>query len=331
MTTAAGRNTVSYLVRCALPAGRSITKKDQNGASYTFSGAIGMAPEWETGACGADCQQQMSACLMAHVNTSGLHIPLWLDGDSSALGWGQSQKYPFQEGSFFGNIFTTPPQAFYCEGSNFGDGVVRGRIGADQPSAPYTNKFGNNGTCAKNCTAADSPNQNDGYKACGGFKHVVTVWRDFLSTEWYKICNSKGGTCLSVDNNSNATGARIEGDAFANHYYQMFNLINVGGTYQLTVMNSQQSLEARGSSLAAGAVVQQNKYAAKSTQNWNIVPYGTGTGLYQIVNKATASTATPMCMTLDNGGAGANGTSVVQQPCSGSADRLWRITLGQGT
>ena len=41
MTTASGRTTVAYLVKCALPSGHSITKKDQNGVSYTFPGAIG--------------------------------------------------------------------------------------------------------------------------------------------------------------------------------------------------------------------------------------------------------------------------------------------------
>lgn len=38
MTTAAGRNTVSYLVRCALASSDSVTKQDQTGASYTFKG-----------------------------------------------------------------------------------------------------------------------------------------------------------------------------------------------------------------------------------------------------------------------------------------------------
>src|SRR5581483_5655457 len=116
MNSASGRSTVSYLVRCALPANRSITKQDLLGASYTFTGQIGVAPEWESGTCGMDCQQQVSACMLAHVNTSGQHITLWLDGDSSAIGWGRSTDYPYQEGSFFGNIFVSPPTAYYCNG-----------------------------------------------------------------------------------------------------------------------------------------------------------------------------------------------------------------------
>src|SRR3954464_14957177 len=38
MNNASGRSTVSYLVRCALPTGHSITKQDATGASYTFAG-----------------------------------------------------------------------------------------------------------------------------------------------------------------------------------------------------------------------------------------------------------------------------------------------------
>ena len=44
MTTSAGRSTVSYLVRCALPSGHSLRKQDQYGTAYTFAGAMGLAP-----------------------------------------------------------------------------------------------------------------------------------------------------------------------------------------------------------------------------------------------------------------------------------------------
>src|SRR5439155_8593149 len=38
MTSANGRTTVAYLVRCALAPGDSLVKTDQNGTSYTFPG-----------------------------------------------------------------------------------------------------------------------------------------------------------------------------------------------------------------------------------------------------------------------------------------------------
>jgi hypothetical protein len=177
MTTDAGRMTVSYLIRCALPAGRSITKKDQKGVSYTYAGQLGFAPEWETGSCGTACQENVTACLMAHVNTTGVHIPLWLDAPK--IGFGQSATYPHQEGSFFGNIFVSPPKAYYCEGAGFALGVVPGRIGATQVGAPYTNPFTGWKSlyCKDTCTFADGAAANDGYKACFGYNNIVTVWR----------------------------------------------------------------------------------------------------------------------------------------------------------
>ena len=38
------------------------------------------------------CQELVSACMMAHVNTAGIHIPLWLDAAAPAIGWGLSSQ-----------------------------------------------------------------------------------------------------------------------------------------------------------------------------------------------------------------------------------------------
>ena len=181
MTTAAGRNTLAYLVRCALPAGRSITKRDQYGKAYAFSGALGMGAAWETGACNVTCQEAISACMVAHINTAGVNVPLWIVTDPSSqpqIGWGLNSTYPNQEGSFFGNIFVSPPKMYYCNGRNFDAGVVPGRIGFDdQATKPYVDPWGYNAPCSGNCAAADYPYASSGYKACYGFNTVVTVWR----------------------------------------------------------------------------------------------------------------------------------------------------------
>ena len=180
LNTDEGRTTIAYMVRCALPVGHVITKQDAAGVTYAFPGMIGVAPEWEWGSCSADgCQQQVTACMLAHVNTSGAHIPLWLDGDSSAIGWGLDPAYPYEEGSFFGNIFVSPPVAYYCNGKDFDVGVVPGRLGAGLGDAPYVDPLTSpGGYCRDICTPADIPYQNDGYKACIGYNHVVTVWRN---------------------------------------------------------------------------------------------------------------------------------------------------------
>ena len=59
MTTDAGRKTVSYMVRCALAAGDTLVKQDQNGANYTFAGGIGLAPQYKTSGCTKDCLERL--------------------------------------------------------------------------------------------------------------------------------------------------------------------------------------------------------------------------------------------------------------------------------
>ncbi len=103
--------------------------------------------------------ESISACMMAHVNTSGVHVPLWLDSADSAIGWGIDRtNYPMQEGTFFGNIIDTgpisgytskpglvAPIAYYCDGAGYpsgASGVVAGRLGANNSSSLYSNPFG---------------------------------------------------------------------------------------------------------------------------------------------------------------------------------------------
>ena len=110
MTTDAGRKTVAYLVRCALASNDTLVKQDQNDVAYTFAGGLGLCPHWKYGerrTSDRTCQNMLSACLMAHINTAGVHVPLWIDSASPAIGWGTSSSYPMQEGTFFGNIIET--------------------------------------------------------------------------------------------------------------------------------------------------------------------------------------------------------------------------------
>ena len=181
MTTAAGRNQVAYIVRCALPVNTSITK-----GSYTFQGLLGLAPQWENGSCDANCQEAVSACLLAHVNTAGLHIPLWIVAQNPIVGWGQDPEFPNQEASFFGNVFVpgahgtdpTKTPGYYCTGSKYSVNPPKGRIGGTQTTPPYINPFGTTmASCAGRCTEADYPNGAHGFKACNGWNNVVTVWR----------------------------------------------------------------------------------------------------------------------------------------------------------
>ena len=66
----------------------------------SFAGGMGLAPEWELNGCGVGCQELVRACMMAHVNTKGRRIGLWMVGPTPALGWGYTSDYPYQEGLF---------------------------------------------------------------------------------------------------------------------------------------------------------------------------------------------------------------------------------------
>jgi hypothetical protein len=175
MTTADGRTVVSYIAKCALPEGRTLVKS-YNGRSYTFRGKIGLAPEWENGSCGGNCQEWVTACLLSMVNTTGEHVPIYMMAEHPAVGFGQSPFYKRQEGSFFGNLFSNDPQAFYCKGRDYSVSPVAGRIGSTQINPPYVNIY-HHDPCSKRCTPADIPHAADGFKACSGWNRVVTIWR----------------------------------------------------------------------------------------------------------------------------------------------------------
>jgi hypothetical protein len=304
MTTDGGRKTVAYLVRCALSNGDSLTKQDQNGASYTFPGALGLCPQWKDGGVATDrpCQNMVSACMMAHINTSGVHVPLWMDSESPKIGWGVSPNYPKQEGTFFGNIImtgnlsalsmpnVTAPVAYFCEGAGIAAGVVAGRLTTGATNVPYKNPYGTNVKCTSSAQAVagpTSPGQSapDGFKqACAGnycFQNgePITVWRNpsytpvFDSVYRYSLAPmSAGGKAIDVAGGAPNNGARVQQYASTNSDAQKFTIQPNGSNW---------------------------KIAAKANTNKCFGPVGNGTG---------------------------NGTGIEIQDCNGSNNQSWSIT-----
>jgi hypothetical protein len=120
LTSEAGQELITYMVECALPLGRSITKSDPvHGGFITFDGYVGLAPQWETGACGEDCQQWVTACLLARSNALGQTRSIEMVASHPAIGSRRTQPfiYLFEEAAFHGNIFQNPPQSHACLGS----------------------------------------------------------------------------------------------------------------------------------------------------------------------------------------------------------------------
>ena len=307
MTTPGGRDIVKYMVKCALPASDSLTKQDQNGVSYTFPGAIGVAPALKNGPCDVACQERVSACMLAHVNNSGMNIDIWLDSEG-AIGWGTSPDFPYQEGSFFGNLFPNPWQGFYCNGKGYDAGSVPGRLGEPIASNVYVNPYGGNVECGSSGQCAGYG--NDGYNSCntsinGQFKtwsKVVTVWRNFDQNTAYKICNyGTGGKCLAIEGSSTADNAAVEEQTYSGGNHQKFWILKTtAGKYKVVNINSGKAVDVSGSAMV------QKTYTGTASQQTAFNSLGsTGqSGRYTLIPSSGSAG-----FTFSSGNDGTNGST----------------------
>jgi len=104
---------MAYVVRCAMTKSQSLAYYNPvTGQRYRWKGHLGLAPDWSAGQVpGVPEQQVVSACLAAHVNKFGLHVPLSVLGKSA-----QGKPVPYtadelaqfsvREACFFGNLFS---------------------------------------------------------------------------------------------------------------------------------------------------------------------------------------------------------------------------------
>jgi hypothetical protein len=225
MTTDGGRMVVQYLVKCALAAGDTLVKQDQNGKNYTFAGSLGLAPDYKANGCGQDCSEMLSACLMAHINTTGVHIPLWMTAPMTSVGWGQSPYYPTSEGTFFGQIFLVNPaynlDAYFCNGPSVTSDVVPGRLGSNQGNTPYANAYpttaGMDGLCATagHCSMhalTDGETLSDGAESCVGnsitWTHPMNVWRGQI----FQAENAQLDTGVTIQTGPKNSGGKRVGN-----------------------------------------------------------------------------------------------------------------------
>jgi GLTT repeat (6 copies) len=102
---------MKYLVRCALPAGQSLSATVA-GVGYSWAGELGLAPIWAAGLPAPEAEQQLvSACLAAHANKYGLHVAISVRGFHAngitqiAHTSSEAQTFTAREGCFFGNLF----------------------------------------------------------------------------------------------------------------------------------------------------------------------------------------------------------------------------------
>ena len=120
-STAAKREQLTYLVRCALPAELTLYA-DQEGTRFTFPGGLGLAPRWVDEAMTPREERWVSACLLAHVNYFGKYVIVSMRATpppvpALAVAADEHQTFTLFEGGFFGNLFTPEPVAYACQGA----------------------------------------------------------------------------------------------------------------------------------------------------------------------------------------------------------------------
>jgi len=108
LESADGRDLLTYIIKCALPAGQQLSGKNWN-KTYTFSGLIGLAPGWKGAPLQPSGQRWVTACLLAHTDGYDMQVPISLRGSAPGLATSleEEQEYSVQEASFYGNLFTS--------------------------------------------------------------------------------------------------------------------------------------------------------------------------------------------------------------------------------
>ena len=101
---------MKYLVRCALPAGASLSYT-YLGVPSTWTGELALAPTWTAGGTIPVVEQELvSACLAAHTNKWGLPVNIsvrgyYSNGSYISVSSSEQAAFPNDEGCFFGNLF----------------------------------------------------------------------------------------------------------------------------------------------------------------------------------------------------------------------------------
>lgn len=115
------RQLMKYTVSCALGPAQSISFSwtDALGVVHaeSYAGLLGLVTSWSQAPLDLQGQQWVSACLASRVNWYGVSVTLSSRAPHPALDredLTESSTYAAEEGAFWGNLFTSPPQVFAC-------------------------------------------------------------------------------------------------------------------------------------------------------------------------------------------------------------------------
>ncbi|MGK4003390.1 hypothetical protein WMF31_12245 [Sorangium sp. So ce1036] len=105
LDTEGGRSVLDYTVRCALLPDQVVHAPD----GEAFHGAFGFAPAWAERDLDVSEQRWVSACLFQHMNGSGEHVEILLEGRHPALAYSRDEApaadFRVRDATMFGNAF----------------------------------------------------------------------------------------------------------------------------------------------------------------------------------------------------------------------------------
>jgi Carbohydrate binding module (family 6) len=230
-----------YTARCALRANQELeAPAGRNGDGQKFKGALGLAPEWREGKCDGACQEKVSSCLAALTNQTGDHVLVSMLSAAPSLAAMSANDndldYPFQEGAFFGNVFTG--EAYVCRGRDAEKGQQLKRFCALAPGlcSGLTNFF-DAGPCEQSCRMSCTA-LSDGTERCAAVScrdPKGRVWNHPITTYMRNRIEAGNADIIvgAVSHDSGLEGLRDGGHAT----YRQVDFGSVPGAIRTVIAN----------------------------------------------------------------------------------------------
>lgn len=158
MATSEGREVLSFIVKCALPADATLVGRLPDGSPFEFFGEAGLANEWLDHPLKKAGRGWVSSCLFAHVNINTTAVPFSMRGQTQALAASPEEvaAWSLEEGAFYGDYFSAPGEPIQwiaCRGRDQAAGETGGLVSRDctepDPTDPTHTLCGF--TCAGDC------------------------------------------------------------------------------------------------------------------------------------------------------------------------------------
>lgn len=184
MATSEGREVLSFIVSCALPADVTLVATMPDGSPFEFFGDLGLADEWLKHPLRKAGRGWVSACLFARVNDNSLALPISMRGQTQALATTPEEvaTWSLEEGAFYGDYFVAPGepvQWIACRGRDQAAGETGGLV-------------------LRDCT---EPDPNDPTHTLCGFTYAgdcgdfaaVPACEHFSPHDFYRKCQDRPG------------------------------------------------------------------------------------------------------------------------------------------